>query len=333
MDNRWVMRRLTMPPVVKLHCRKPKDDLRVRIDDTEELLRLIKQKAQLLENGNCSGRDIDEMDRRIKLAEDKARGLGGGFSETCRATIGMMARPPADSRLQLRGLGIRHVPQSVMDRTNLTHLNLGSNEIEHIPCSISRMVDLAELHLRFNKIREIPDEISTLKKLKLLNYTNSVTLETLDLSRNGLTDIPLTYIGALPMLQSLNIKGNYLPTEFTMQSPEDFAQYAKEAYFQKKIISLMICQWKKGDTAYSRRFCHSFSCNVLYNGNTPIRFLLVTDCMYVVVGTDAVISTDSKSEESFAPVGSSGSSSISARDRDRTGQNFHRSGIEWRPEK
>lgn len=120
-----------------------------------------------------------------------------------------------DTLIDLRSLRLTSIPDSVFEKTNALHLDLGVKEMIVYP-------PLAALADSANELTEIPESISKLKKLRTLNvcYNNirslpvSITelteLVALDLSLNKDLDIlkELDKIKQLPKLKTLIIIGN-----------------------------------------------------------------------------------------------------------------------------
>jgi hypothetical protein len=145
-------------------------------------------------------------------------------------------------QLDLSGLGLKAIPESVFDFAGLTALKLQRNEIIAIPGSISRLSNLRSLNLGYNDLTVIPESIGYLKKLDHLDFShNHITsipeslsslvglkafvisenqlmkipgslsgltqLRILDLSRNRITAIPDS-LSQLENLQSLSLSFN-----------------------------------------------------------------------------------------------------------------------------
>jgi Leucine-rich repeat (LRR) protein len=72
------------------------------------------------------------------------------------------------------------LPIEIWQLSNLTHLNLSSNQLTEIPIEIGQLTNLTHLHLFNNQLKEIPIEIGQLANLKELWLFN-----------NQLTQIPI----------------------------------------------------------------------------------------------------------------------------------------------
>jgi small GTP-binding protein len=100
--------------------------------------------------------------------------------------------------VDLTGLGLTEIPDSIGQLTALTTLNLSRNQLTEIPDWIGQLTALTTLNLNGNRLTEIPDWIGQL-----------TALTDLDLSRNLLTEVPDS-IGQLTALIRLYLYGNQL---------------------------------------------------------------------------------------------------------------------------
>jgi Leucine-rich repeat (LRR) protein len=117
------------------------------------------------------------------------------------------------TKINLSGLHLKSIPDSIFDCKNLTYLDLGSSEVVFYP-PLSALVDS-----NANELTELPDKIERLTNLKtLILNSNKLTtlpatidkltnLEVLDLSINKDLDIinEIDKINKLPKLRILKI--------------------------------------------------------------------------------------------------------------------------------
>jgi len=112
----------------------------------------------------------------------------GGFGD------GILGSRPG---LDLSGRGLTSVPQDVFSRTDLTNLDLSSNNLTGaLPAEIRHLKHLRTLNLSHNQFTGVPAEIGQL-----------TDLEVLDLSYNFITGLPHE-LGHLTNLKILNLTGN-----------------------------------------------------------------------------------------------------------------------------
>lgn len=110
---------------------------------------------------------------------------------------GAAAPAAVTSRLDLRGMGLTKLPADVLDRTDLTELDLSDNRLTGaLPAEIGRLRNLRTLDASGNQMTGVPAEVGRLSEL-----------ETLDLSDNRLTGLPLE-LGNLKKLRVLDLRGN-----------------------------------------------------------------------------------------------------------------------------
>jgi Leucine-rich repeat (LRR) protein len=113
------------------------------------------------------------------------------------------------------------LPESIGQLTNLTSLNLNSNELTTLPESIGQLAKLKSLDLWNNPLTTLPESIGKLTNFKSLNLSHNqltmlpkwigqlTNLTSLDLSYNHLTTLP-EWIGQLTNLTSLDLRFNQL---------------------------------------------------------------------------------------------------------------------------
>jgi len=102
------------------------------------------------------------------------------------------------SVLNLRGLRLTSLPDSISKLTALQKLDLSDNRLRELPDSISKLTALQKLDLSDNRLRELPESIGKL-----------TALQKLDLSDNRLRELPES-IGKLTVLQWLDLSGHRL---------------------------------------------------------------------------------------------------------------------------
>jgi internalin A len=145
--------------------------------------------------------------------------------------IGYVARARG-SRLNLSGLGLTTVPDSIGKLANLISLNLSDNRLTAVPHSIVQLTDLVWLNLSDNQLTAIPDSVGQLTDLtwlflarnRLTAIPDSIgqlaALSEIDLSSNELTVVPDS-IGQLPALTEFDVSGN---SRLSSPPPEVLAQ-------------------------------------------------------------------------------------------------------------
>lgn len=124
----------------------------------------------------------------------------------------------ASTVLDYSGRGLTSFPQELLNRSDVTSLDISNNQLSGaLPGEIRQMVSLEHLNVSNNRMTGIPAEIGQLKKLKVLNYNN-----------NRITGLPLE-LGNLTQLQLLDLSGNNI-------SQQDLAK------IQQKLTSTQIKQ-------------------------------------------------------------------------------------------
>lgn len=119
------------------------------------------------------------------------------------------------------------LPECLVDLKMVVCLNLSENRLKVAPMLLFSLVSLRDLNLSGNGIAELPDVPQWRPALKSLNVSNNILtslpgsiaksfLETLNLSRNNFTRVPLSVCEILS-LRSLDMSDNreisFLPNE------------------------------------------------------------------------------------------------------------------------
>jgi internalin A len=123
--------------------------------------------------------------------------------------------------LDLAGLELTELPESIAQLTNLQTLDLSFNQLTSLPEGIGKLTNLQRLYLGFNQLTSLPKSVIHLSNLKeLCLNVNKLTslpevvvylsnLQTLDLVQNQLTSLPEA-ITHLINLQTLYLASNQL---------------------------------------------------------------------------------------------------------------------------
>lgn len=131
------------------------------------------------------------------------------------------ARRDGAATLDLSGLRLRTLPESVLDLPGLRELNLSDNRLRDVPDLIQRLPDLTSLDLSENLLLELPDWLGELRDLTSFNVGGNqllgapewlgelTRLTELGLGNCGLTEVP-PWIGRLESLTLLDLNGNWL---------------------------------------------------------------------------------------------------------------------------
>jgi internalin A len=132
--------------------------------------------------------------------------------------------------LDLEGLGLAILPESISQLTQLQTLRLQNNRLTSLPESICRLVHLRELDVSNNELTALPDSIGKLFRLRYLNIQHNhllslpesicqfVSLQKLDVRKNRLVALPDSLLG-LKRLQMLDASENNLEA-----APESIGQ-------------------------------------------------------------------------------------------------------------
>lgn len=145
--------------------------------------------------------------------------------------------------LDLAGLGLKRVPDSLRALPAIELLELGRNVVEELPTWIGELSTLKALGLFRNKLRTLPDEIGSLKNLKLLW-----------LSWNQLEELPET-LRSLP-LEIITLEGNPklgLPESILNRPADEVLRYYFESRAEKgrpllELKLLVVGRGKAGKT-------------------------------------------------------------------------------------
>jgi internalin A len=122
--------------------------------------------------------------------------------------------------LDLHGLGLESVPESLRNIRRLTVLDLGSNRISKIPDWIGELSSLLVIRLSNNNLQKLPEQIGALS-----------SLHTLILQDNLLEELPRS-LQRLPLV-ALRLRGNRklnLPKSILGRSPKEILRY----YFESR---------------------------------------------------------------------------------------------------
>ena len=126
-----------------------------------------------------------------------------------------------ETSLDLSGLGITRLPDSLREPRQLKQLDLSRNNLTWLPDWISNLPQLQHLYVNGNDLRDLPDTIGALADLEtidlssnhLIGLPNSIgqlsQLERLNLSRNDILKLPNS-VGDLRSLQLLSVSHNHL---------------------------------------------------------------------------------------------------------------------------
>jgi len=143
------------------------------------------------------------------------------WKEFNRLRVGFFAENGLITKLNLCGLKLTDLPNSIGDLKELTHLNLRSNLLKNLPKSFQNIINLRELHLNLNNFTSLPDCLENLKYLHYLSlgvnklqslpdwFGDLKNLEHLDLSGNNFTSLP-NCVENLKYLHYLSLGGNKL---------------------------------------------------------------------------------------------------------------------------
>jgi len=123
--------------------------------------------------------------------------------------------------LDLSGLDIKELPESIGDLKSLRRLKLHNNQLEILPEAIGNLGNLKELDLECNQLKSLPESIGRLRNLEGLNLSrnqleilpeaigNLGNLERLDLEVNRLESLPESIVN-LGSLRHLSLAHNQL---------------------------------------------------------------------------------------------------------------------------
>jgi Leucine-rich repeat (LRR) protein len=110
------------------------------------------------------------------------------------------ARRSRETELDLSGMKLTELPESLGQLTQLQSLNLSNNRLTALPEPLGQLTQLQSLNLSGNQLAALPEPLGQLTQLQSLN-----------LSGNQLAALPEP-LGQLTQLQSLNLSGNQLAT-------------------------------------------------------------------------------------------------------------------------
>src|ERR1039457_306345 len=175
----------------------------------------------------------EEVARRIEVArrsDAKTLDLGG---------LDLTAIPESLTQFaQLQLLGLRRnqitaIPDSLAQLAQLQSLDLSSNQIAAIPDSLARLAQLQVLVLSSNQIAAIPDSLARLAQLQVL-----------DLSDTQITSIPES-LATLENLTHLFLHGNSslgIPPEVLGPTRTDVYNHGKPPKPPKEILAYYFAQ-------------------------------------------------------------------------------------------
>jgi internalin A len=102
------------------------------------------------------------------------------------------------TELDLSGLGLTSLPESLGKLTQLTILDVSDNELTVLPECLGQLTQLQSLDVMSNQLTELPESLGQLTQL-----------QSLDVMDNQLTELPES-LGQLTQLQRLAVSGNRL---------------------------------------------------------------------------------------------------------------------------
>jgi internalin A len=123
--------------------------------------------------------------------------------------------------LDLKGLQLKSLPDSLFELANLRELFISLNQLRVLPESIYVLTQLRALYISNNDLTILPDSITSLRELQILDLSNNhlsalpatmgslVELRILNASSNQLLQLPET-LGGLIKLLELNLADNRL---------------------------------------------------------------------------------------------------------------------------
>jgi hypothetical protein len=125
--------------------------------------------------------------------------------------------------LDLGGMKLTELPESLGQLTQLQALFLYNNQLTTLPEWLGQMTQLKELYLLSNQLTTLPESLGQLTQLKILDLRHNrlttlpewlgrlTQLKELDLRHNQLTTLP-EWLGQLTQLQLLGLAHNQLTT-------------------------------------------------------------------------------------------------------------------------
>ena len=150
--------------------------------------------------------------------------IGSKKSETSEETAEERIRYAAETHaedLDLSGLGLPELPESLGHLTALRMLSLSGNQLSALAESLGRLTALQALRFSGNQLTALPESLGRLTALQMLDLDGNelsalpewlgqlTALQTLSFSGNQLTGLPES-LGQLTSLQTLYLDGNQL---------------------------------------------------------------------------------------------------------------------------
>jgi hypothetical protein len=164
------------------------------------------------------GEEIDRI--RKRRSTEKSRQEAEWARQRAEETIERTRRSGASELVLKSYYGLKEVPESLGQLTQLQDLDLSGNQLTALPESLGQLTQLRQLNLRDNRLAVV-SPLEQLTQLRTLNlYGNCLTalpaglrqltqLQELTLWRNQLAELP-EWIGELAHLQRLDLMENRL---------------------------------------------------------------------------------------------------------------------------
>lgn len=93
--------------------------------------------------------------------------------------------------LRLKSQGLSHLPERVIEFTQLTKLNVAGNNLEYLPPNFVNLINLQRLDLSSNHIKRLPEDFGKMKELTALYLFEEKELEKLPKSIGGLQKLEI----------------------------------------------------------------------------------------------------------------------------------------------
>lgn len=164
----------------------------IRFKDFEPEKRWWRERLEGDHAWRVSFQDIVARDYNLDIRNPRRSGHASG-DKIAEQRIAQ-ARRNKTRKLSLANLGLTHLPPSITQLADLTHLDLDSNNLSSIPEDVYKLENLRTLSIQWNGLTSLPEEIGGLTNLRSLGLTG-----------NRLVDLPRSLL-KLPALNNLRLQ-------------------------------------------------------------------------------------------------------------------------------